>query len=193
MSEKTDSGVLKAFEKIGNITIDVKPDEDPKHFSVVAHLAASKADISQIALMTGLREDEISGILSLDRIQGMVREIHARQFVRDPQAHIRSLLPKAIEVHASILDDVKTKPELRLKAAEGVMDRAMGKAPMVMQFQGSAILALLDRLDMIQRKDKIKTIEGAGQKMDNEAEEGEIIVDAAQNSNPYQKWVDENT
>lgn len=191
MSGDLSEDVLKALEKADLAVIDIKPEEDPKHYLAVAHLSAAKADPDQISLMLGITAQEVKDILGLERIQALVRQIHQKQFARDPQGHIRSLLPKALEVQEEMLKP-GVKDELRFKAAESIMDRALGKAPQVMNIQSSSIALLFDRLDRLVAEKRMKTIEAEHKKMDNETEEAEI-VEAAKRSNPFQKWVDENT
>lgn len=184
--------VLRALEKADSATIEIPNIEDPKHYKAIAHLAASKASIEEIATMLGITTDEVERISAMERIRELTQEIQRKQYARDPMGRIKSLLPSAIEVTANIMLDPAEKSVLRLKAAEDIMDRSMGKAPQVMNIQTSSISSLFDRLDRIEQAHKNKAIEVESQKMDNGVEEAEI-VEAVTRSSPYKKWVEENT
>ena len=45
----------------------------------------------------------------------------------DPRALLREAGAAAVAVIVSLMNDTQNKPELRLKAAESILDRALGK------------------------------------------------------------------
>lgn len=191
VAEIDDENILKGFAKLELTEIDLQPTEDPKHFKAVAHLAASKATVEEMSYMLGMDVVEIQKILSLERIKGAVHDIQRRQFARDPQAHLKSFLPDAIDVVGGIVRSPTEKTVFKLKAAQDVMDRNMGKANQNISIQSGGISELFDKIDNIERSLKDKVIEAESRNLGDNVEEAEI-VDSLVRKSKWKQWADEN-
>jgi Na+/phosphate symporter len=141
--------------------------------------------------MLGLEIPEIQRVLGLERIKLYVHDIQRRQFARDPVARVKSLLPDAIDVVEGILTNGAEKTVFKLKAAQDVMDRSMGKANQNISIQTGGISELFDKIDGIERQLKSKVIEAESAKLSDNVEEAEI-VDALVRKSKWKQWADEN-
>lgn len=190
--EADDENILKAFEKIQTTEIDLQPTEDPKYFKVIAHLAASKATGEEIAHMTGLTVEEVGKVLILDRIKIAVHDIQNRSFARDPQAHLKSFLPNAIDVIGEIVNSPHEKTIFKLKAAQDIMDRNMGKANQNISIQSGGISELFDRIDSVERSLKDRAIDAESRKVSDNVEDAEII-ESVNRKSKWKQWAEENS
>lgn len=64
----------------------------------------------------------------MPRATGKTRSEGARAAREEVRRLLRERTPEAVNVLAQIMNDKDQKPELRMKAAESILDRACGKA-----------------------------------------------------------------
>lgn len=161
--------------------------EDPEYYRAIAYLWASGgATHEQISMMLGRDIKEIQDVLNMDRIKLLVSDIRKKSAGKDHDLYFRRLLPDAIQVTESVMNDRTVKPGTRLAAASTIMDRALGKPNQNVEIGSSSIRQFLERLDQIERQ-KLESgaIEVEGKRVHN-VEEGELVED------PQAKWVKEN-
>jgi len=175
--------------------LDIKTPEAqlPPGYRVVAYLHAAKATDAEISTLTGETTDEVSRILQLDLVRSLAQDVQKRQYSRDPIAHDRTLVPDSIVVTQNIMLDGREKGTTRLKAAEMIQDRALGKPMQKMDIQSSSIATLFDMLDDLNRKDRARAIEAESRRIKGEeVEEAEVLEENTRPPAPFEKWVEEN-
>lgn len=191
MSNEISDSVLEALDKVKSLEIDIKPDEDPKHYMAIAHLYAAKAQPKDISFILGLTLEEVQTVILLPRIRSLIGELQKREFSRDPIGHFRALLPDAIELDRQIMQDPKEKTSNRLKASHNIQDRAMGKAQQHVTIQTSTMGQLFDRLESLERTHKQRVIEAESKEVGDNIEEAEI-VESMTRKNKWKQWAEEN-
>ena len=65
------------------------------------------------------------------------RSEHSGEVAKDLGALFGSLAPQAVSVLVALMLDTDQKPELRMKAAESILDRLCGKSGLPAQGEGS--------------------------------------------------------
>ncbi len=63
-----------------------------------------------------------------------------RPSATEPRLLLESLAPEALGVLASLMQDTGQKPELRMKAAESILDRACGKSGLASSGEGGGMV-----------------------------------------------------
>jgi hypothetical protein len=92
----------------------------------------------------------IAECLKSDVAKDKVKEIQEKIWGRDPKKWIESLLPDAIKTAYEIMTSTTAKESVRLAAAEGFIDRSLGKAPQKIEVNDSTMRKVIEKLDAIE-------------------------------------------
>lgn len=125
----------------------------------------------------GVQQEEVYSVVPAEEIlmvnqtaaEALEVGIRARLF-KKPEAALSALTQIAIETKRKILEDTQERPDLRLKVADDVLDRVLGKATQTMQIASVSVtadakdLASIDRdLDLTMKR--IASIEDSTKKL----------------------------
>jgi hypothetical protein len=119
----------------------------------------------KIAAEVGISYQRIKAITGSKAIMNEVQKVQYKLYGENPQRRFAALLPKAISVAESIMDNEKAKDSTRLAAAETIMDRALGKPAQSVEVNHNTNIKLLFEMldkkknDQIAEKDDYSYIE----------------------------------
>jgi hypothetical protein len=119
--------------------------------SMMAYLFAAGHTDSEVMEATGY---SLTRIHTIRHSEVMVKEIKAIQekyLGDDIQKRIRQIIiPKAVKISEEIMEDESVKPAIRLQAASMFMDRGLGRPQQTVEFGGSMLRAIYEKLDKME-------------------------------------------
>lgn len=118
--------VDKIFQQAG---IAAEQTSNEQLLRVVAALAATGSDVDTICKTLGLKPDQVRQILSDKRAAATISRIQS-VFFPEPGARVKKLGNLAVDTILQLMLTAE-KDETRLKAAQDLADRALGKAVQV--------------------------------------------------------------
>jgi hypothetical protein len=127
-----------------------------KHrYRLIAYMAASGLNNTQIAEQIGIKPTRVNVILSSQRVKLEIKRVQAEIFIKDPQKRFMQILPKAIETAEGVMDNDLVKPSIRADVAFKFMDRALGKPKETHEVKTSSIRELFEKLEEIEKRKAI--------------------------------------
>jgi hypothetical protein len=137
------------FEKPPEVPHNVwnQPQELNHLHNAICHMAATGAKGRAIAEQLQCSEALVSRVVNSDAGKLAIRHYQHTIFGKDAKKRFENILPRAIETAEEIMSNPNTKDALRLRAAQGFMDRACGKATQHVEVGGSMIRSLIELID----------------------------------------------
>lgn len=130
----------------------VGPKKINARHEIVIYLAAVGRKGGEIAQAVRMTESQISILLSNTEIQRRIGETQEKVFGEDHKKRFTRILPGAISTAENIMLDTTTKPAVRLKAAQDLINRAIGKPKEKIEIEGVLeIRKVFERLDQLER------------------------------------------
>lgn len=165
---------------------------------LVAHLVACGIKADAIASQAGLTVQQVMVMMKDEKMRFEVKRLQTKLFP-NPKKRFQILAERAMEVTEEILDDDGQKPNVRLKAAQEVMDRAWGKPEQTINHDGSLIRRLFEQMDGANAKEVTAPAPPPARIIDLEASPNPNEVEKRDpSSNPnaggdsIDRWVNEN-
>lgn len=165
---------------------------------VAIKLAACGVPLAAIAEDVGLSDREVSIILNDEKGKFEIRHLQHKYFQHDPQKRFKAMATRAEDVAADLMDETQ-RPNIRLAAAQVVLDRAHGKPPQTLEVGTSTIRTLFEQLDKRtfeapQRNAPVeepvaREVFDVGEIRECDSNE---VVPERQNPNDVDTWIDEN-
>lgn len=124
-----------------------QPQELNHVHNAICYMAAAGAKQNAIAEKLGCSQSLVSNVVNSDMGKVQIRHFQLQIFGKDAKKRFEAILPRAIEVAEEIMTNPATKDALRLRAAQGFMDRACGKATQHVEVGGSMIRSLIELID----------------------------------------------
>ena len=121
----------------------------PLHY-LLAHKIALGATEVEIRKETGMSVSQISHIFNNSLILAEVDRLRSAYEI-DAKQTIQRILPKAIEINKTILEDVAAPMKLRSEVGFKFMDRAMGKPALSEDTSTGKVIELIRALDDFNR------------------------------------------
>lgn len=129
------------------------PKKESHVHEALIFMAAAGATNKKIAEELGFTQSRISIILSKPEIKKKIRAAQEMYWGENSDQRFKNLLPKAIDVAQSIIEDKTEKTSLKADVAFKLMDRALGKPQQSVSVEGNLLADLIHRLDQQDPRD----------------------------------------
>lgn len=123
----------------------------PQHEKIL-YLAAMGHNASRIADEMGMSLQSVSKILQSDRGQFRIAELQHHLYGKSIKKRFQSLASKAADVVENVLDDQNAKANIRLKAADMILDRAFGKPKQTIDQNVTNNQSIFEKIDELLEK-----------------------------------------
>lgn len=164
---------------------------------------ATGMSIKKVSEEMELSYSHVSKTLKSEICEFRVKELQFQIFGKNPQKRFNALVSSSIDVVQTVMEDDTAKDATRLKAANMVLDRAVGKPMQPVEVRDSSIKDLYDKLDdLLGGKKKKDVIDSEAQEIEEtdyvEIEQKEIEeelikkVDIEKEKDDVDKWMEEN-
>lgn len=127
--------------------------------NVICYMAAWGIKATEVSQNTGCSSEYVNDVLKGEVAKLKVKEIQEQVWGRNPKKWIESILPQAIVTAHEIMSDAGQKGSVRLQAAEGFIDRALGKAQQKIEVNDSSMRKIIERLDSLEQLRKAGKID----------------------------------
>jgi hypothetical protein len=133
----------------------------PSH-ELIAYMLAQGMSVGEICKKTKRSRSFVNTLQSRSRFTFRVQELQYLMYGRHAMKKLQSLVPHAINATAEVLQDDEAKASSKLRAAELVLDRVMGKPKQTIEYESASLSDFYKRLDQIIEAKKVppKEIEG---------------------------------
>ena len=147
-SKVSDSGEFVPATRINESTADI-----------VYMLAASGLKASEIANASGFPHDFVVKALRRNGAREMIQDFQQKLFGDDLTKRLKPMAMKALNVVDELISDPKTKANIRLSAAQDVLDRTLGKPKQFFEHTDGYLKDIYRKIDdLIEAKTQAKTI-----------------------------------
>ena len=123
------------------------PKDLPIRDQIVAYLTVEGWTIDEIATAINVMPESIRLKLTDERIIEKQKALSYKLFSEDTDKRLKDILPRALDVLCEILEDTTAKPQIKISAAQDVIDRVLGKPKQTVEHQGSLVRAMLEKLN----------------------------------------------
>lgn len=147
-SKVTEDGEFVPATRVNEYTADI-----------VYMLAASGLKASEIANASGFPQDFVVKALRRNGARELIQDFQQKLFGDDLTKRLKPMAMKALNVVDELISDPKTKANIRLSAAQDVLDRTLGKPKQFFEHSDGNLKDIYRKIDaLIEAKGEVKTI-----------------------------------
>lgn len=167
-----------------------------RHELICMYAASGKSN-TEIARDMGYTDHRMSIILNTPRVKMSIQNLRNKLYGEDVHSRFQRMLPKAVDVVEKILDNPQERPGIRLKAANELMNRAIGKPKETVEIKTNSIRDVFEYLDRMRNGNPTShshnnLVAIPSQQLHSQPETITIEVEATPVKNQIDSWISEN-
>lgn len=124
---------------------------------LIAMMAANGVQARKICEELGFTDMRMSIILNTTRMKKRIEELRKQFYGETVQSRFNIMIPKAVKVIDDILDNPQERSHTKLKAANELLNRAIGKPKETVEIRSTSAKDIFDYLDR-KKKENINII-----------------------------------